>query len=180
MTLELSQFRSPIGTLVLAVRDGSLAALEFAECWPQRRARLARRFDDLRFRHMADAGRVRSRLAAYFAGDLGALDAIAVDAGGTPFQRGVWAALRRIPPGETISYQTLARRIGAPAAVRAVGSANGANPVGSVVPCHRVIGADGRLSGYAGGVERKRWLLAHERAEAVAQRWPAWPRSPRS
>ena len=170
MTLEIAEFRSPIGTLVLAVRDGRLAALEFAERWQDRRACLSQRLGGAELRRAADPAGVPSRLAAYFGGDLGALDAIAVDPGGTPFQRRVWAALRRIPPGETISYQALAHRIGASAAVRAVGAANGANPVGIVVPCHRVIGADGRLTGYAGGIERKRWLLAHERAGALEQR----------
>jgi len=170
MTLEVTEFRSPIGLIVLAVRDGALVALEFAERWPERRGRLVRRFEEVELRRDADPAGVPSRLAAYFGGDLGALDAIAVDPGGTPFQRRVWAALRRIPPGETISYQALARRIGASAAVRAVGAANGANPVGIVVPCHRVIGADGRLTGYAGGIERKRWLLGHERAGALEQR----------
>ena len=170
MTLEVAEFHSPIGTIMLAVRDGALAALVFAEGWPDRRARLVKRFGDVDLRRAADPAGVSGRLAAYFAGDLGALDAIAVDPGGTPFQRRVWAALRRIPPGETISYQALAHRIGASAAVRAVGAANGANPVGIVVPCHRVIGADGRLTGYAGGIERKRWLLAHERAGALEQR----------
>ena len=110
------------------------------------------------------------RLAAYYAVDLGALDAIAVDSGGTPLQGRVWGALRTIPPGETVSYQTLARRIGAPTAVRAVGAANRTNPIGIVVPCHRVIGADGSLTGYGGGIERKRWLLTHERAGTLEQR----------
>ena len=170
MTLEIAEFHSPIGTIVLAVRDGALAALVFAEGWPDRRARLVKRFGDVDLRGAADPAGVSGRLAAYFAGDLGALDAIAVDSGGTPFQRRVWAALRTIPPGETVSYQTLARRIGAPTAVRAVGAANGDNPVGIVVPCHRVIGADGSLTGYAGGIERKRWLLTHERASTLEQR----------
>ena len=170
MTLDVSEFRSPIGTLVLAVRDGVLCALVFAEGWAHHRARLTRRFGAVAFRRAQDRAGVSGRLAAYFAGDLHALDGLAVDAGGAPFQRRVWAALRRIPPGETVSYQTLARRIGSPAAVRAVGAANGANPVGIVVPCHRVIGADGRLTGYAGGLARKRWLLAHERADAAEQR----------
>ena len=170
MTLEVAEFHSPIGTIMLAVRDGALAALVFAEGWPDRRARLVKRFGDVDLRRAADPAGVSGRLAAYFAGDLGALDPIAVDAGGTPFQSRVWAALRTIPPGETVSYQTLARRIGAPTAVRAVGAANGDNPVGIVVPCHRVIGADGRLTGYAGGLARKRWLLAHERAGAAEQR----------
>jgi methylated-DNA-[protein]-cysteine S-methyltransferase len=111
-----------------------------------------------------------NRLAAYFAGDLRAFDGVALDAGGTPFQQRVWAALREIPAGDTISYLTLARRIGDPTAARAVGAANGANPIAIVVPCHRVIASDGRLSGYAGGVHRKRWLLDHERAGTGAQK----------
>jgi len=170
MTLEVAEFHSPIGTIMLAVRDGALAALVFAEGWPDGRVRLVKRFGDVDLRRAADPARVSGRLAAYFAGDLGALDAIAVDAGGTPFQRRVWAALRTIPPGETVSYQTLARRIGAPTAVRAVGAANRTNPIGIVVPCHRVIGADGSLTGYGGGIERKRWLLTHERASTLEQR----------
>lgn len=103
-------------------------------------------------------------LKAYFAGDLAAIEDLAVETTGTPFQRAVWRALRDIPCGHTISYRELARRIGRPAAVRAVGLANGANPVGIVVPCHRVIGSAGSLTGYGGGLERKRWLLAHEGA----------------
>lgn len=166
MTLEIAEVHSPIGMIVLAVREGALVSLEFAD----RPVRLAKRFGDVALRRAADPAGVVGRLAAYFAGDLGALDGVVVDAHGTPFQRRVWAALRRIPPGETVSYQTLARRIGAPAAVRAVGAANGANPIAIVVPCHRVIGADGRLAGYAGGVDRKRWLLTHERASTLEQR----------
>lgn len=108
--------------------------------------------------------RVRRALELYFAGELKALDAIEVRTGGTAFQRSVWTALRSIPVGETRSYGQLASAIGSPSAVRAVGLANGANPVGLIVPCHRVIGANGALTGYAGGLERKRWLLAHERA----------------
>src|SRR5205823_9787243 len=114
MTLEIAEFRSPIGTLVLAVRDGRLAALEFAERWQDRRACLSQRFGDAELRRAADPAGVASRLAAYFGGDLAVLDRVAVDAGGTAFQRRVWAALRSIPPGETVSYQTLAQRIGAP------------------------------------------------------------------
>jgi methylated-DNA-[protein]-cysteine S-methyltransferase len=101
-------------------------------------------------------------LAAYFAGSVNAIDGLPTATGGTEFQRMVWRALRQIPCGETISYATLARRIGRPAAVRAVGLANGANPISIVVPCHRVIGSDGSLTGYGDGLERKRWLLAHE------------------
>jgi methylated-DNA-[protein]-cysteine S-methyltransferase len=102
-------------------------------------------------------------VSSYFDGDLKAIDNLPVQTAGTPFQSEVWRALRGIPCGSTVSYAELARRIGRPAAVRAVGLANGSNPVGIVVPCHRVIGADGSLTGYGGGIERKRWLLSHER-----------------
>lgn len=104
-------------------------------------------------------------LDAYFAGDLSAVDRLAVETGGTPFQRVVWAELRNIRSGRTVGYGTLAARLGRPKAVRAVGLANGANPVSIIVPCHRVIGVDGSLAGYAGGLERKRWLLEHEGAD---------------
>ena len=101
-----------------------------------------------------------------FTGELHALDALPVATGGSAFQRRVWRALRDIPPGTTISYAELALRVERPSAFRAVGLANGANPIGIVVPCHRVIGSDGSLTGYGGGLERKRWLLAHEGASA--------------
>ncbi|HEY8535679.1 MAG TPA: methylated-DNA--[protein]-cysteine S-methyltransferase [Vicinamibacterales bacterium] len=103
-------------------------------------------------------------LEAYFDGDLDALQALPVATGGTTFQRLVWTALRAIPPGATIPYAELARRIGKASAVRAVGLAVGANPVGLVIPCHRVVGRSGALTGYAGGLDRKAWLLDHERA----------------
>jgi methylated-DNA-[protein]-cysteine S-methyltransferase len=99
---------------------------------------------------------------SYFAGELTAIDTLPVQTAGTPFQREVWYALRRIPCGTTVSYGKLAEQIGRPSAVRAVGLANGSNPIGVVVPCHRVIGANGSLTGYGGGMERKRWLLQHE------------------
>ena len=107
---------------------------------------------------------VTQRLTDYFDGDLHAIDALQVELSGTVFQRQVWAALRGIACGQTISYGELARRIGNPKAVRAVGLANGSNPVSIVVPCHRVIGANGTLTGYGGGLGRKRWLLSHEHA----------------
>jgi methylated-DNA-[protein]-cysteine S-methyltransferase len=106
--------------------------------------------------------RGRPRAAHYFDGNLATLDGVEPALVGTEFQRRVWTALRAVPAGATISYSALARAIGAGSAVRAVGAANGANPVWLIVPCHRVIGSDGRLVGYAGGIERKRWLLAHE------------------
>ena len=110
----------------------------------------------------------RAAVEAYFAGDLTALDNLEVETAGTPFQRAVWAALRRIPTGQTLSYGQLAAQIGKPKAVRAVGLANGSNPIGVVVPCHRVIGADGSLTGYGGGLPRKLWLLQHEGARLPA------------
>ena len=109
-------------------------------------------------------------LAEYFTGDLTAIDAIPVATAGTPFQRQVWAALREIRPGTTLSYGALARHLGRPKSARAVGLANGANPIAIVVPCHRVIAADANLGGYGGGLDRKRWLLAHEGAAFRTQR----------
>ena len=108
---------------------------------------------------------VWNSVKAYFAGKVAAIDGILVETGGTAFQRSVWAALRKVPVGQTLSYGALATRIERPEAVRAVGLANGANPVGIVVPCHRIIGADGSLTGYGGGLQRKRWLLNHEGAQ---------------
>ena len=132
------------------------------------------RMEDLLERHYGKTGyRLEPRaqpstakraLEAYFSGDARAIDAIATRTAGTDFQRSVWAALRDIPCGTTTSYGALAAAIGRPKAVRAVGLANGANPIPVVVPCHRVIGASGSLTGYGGGLERKRWLLDHEHA----------------
>jgi O-6-methylguanine DNA methyltransferase len=107
---------------------------------------------------------VRRAFEAYFAGDLQALETLPWATGGTAFQRAVWAALRTIPAGGTVSYAGLAARIGRPAAMRAVGLANGRNPISVMLPCHRVIGAAGDLTGYGGGLARKRWLLRHEGA----------------
>ncbi len=101
-------------------------------------------------------------IAAYFNGNVHVIDALPVVYSGTPFQNKIWHALRAIPAGETLSYGALARQIGEPKAVRAVGLANGSNPIALVVPCHRVIGSDGSLTGYGGGLPRKKWLLAHE------------------
>ena len=103
-----------------------------------------------------------SVLSRYFAGDLTSLDQVDVELHGTPFQERVWTALRTVAAGMTTSYAELAGRVGAPSAVRAVGAANGANPVAIVLPCHRIIGSNGSLTGYGGGLERKRWLLNHE------------------
>lgn len=109
---------------------------------------------------------LRAAFAAYFAGEVDRLDKLPVVFTGTPFQNKVWQALRTISAGETLSYGALAKRLGDPKATRAVGLANGANPIALAVPCHRVIGSDGSLTGYGGGLDRKKWLLAHEARHA--------------
>lgn len=135
------------------------------------RLRIFAQRPDAEFVRATNPGGLSSALAAYFAGDLAAIEKVAIaESTGTPFQRAVWRALRAIPCGESRSYGDIARAIGRPSAVRAVGMANGSNPICIVVPCHRVIGSNGKLVGYGGGVERKRWLLAHERCAAVVDR----------
>lgn len=164
MALQMTELTSPLGDLTVAVRAGRVCSLAFSARWPLVERALQRRFGAIERVAAPRAGGLCDRLAAYFAGELRALDGIDIDPGGTPFQQAVWSALRRVPPGRTTTYGELARAIGAPKAVRAVGAANGANPIWLVIPCHRAIGANGSLTGYAGGLERKRWLLAHEGA----------------
>ena len=150
-----ARIESPVGLLTLCGSDGTLSGLYMDphQNGPEA-ARLGRR-DDAAFKA------VREQLAAYFAGELRTFD-LPLAAIGTAFQKKVWTALCDISYGETISYGELARRIGQPTASRAVGLANGQNPISIIVPCHRVIGSTGALTGYGGGIERKRWLLAHE------------------
>lgn len=159
--VRFDEISSPVGPLTIAERGGRLCLLHFGplddhvltsfERWYPREPRERR-----------PIAPIVATLRRYFDGDIRAIDAIGVELNGTTFQKDVWTALRRIPAGTTISYSTLAKRIGHSSAVRAVGTANGANPVAIVVPCHRVIGADGSLTGYGGGLDRKRWLLSHE------------------
>lgn len=166
--LFLDRIDTPIGELLLVVDDaGKLRALDWAD-YEQRMLRLLRlHYGRAGFKlepaHRTQGMREREAIGRYFAGDIGAIDEIPVETAGTPFQRSVWKALRNIPKGSAISYGKLAEQIARPKAVRAVGLANGANPIGIVVPCHRVIGSNGSLTGYGGGLERKRWLLEHER-----------------
>jgi len=162
MKLVYDEIETPVGAILLAAGESGVYALEFDFDPEQALRRLERRFDRVELRRQANPSGYSDRLRAYFAGDLQALDEIAVDTGGTEFQHRVWTELRNIPVGETCSYADLARAVGRPSATRAVGAANGRNPVSVIVPCHRVIGADGSLTGYGGGLERKRWLLAHE------------------
>lgn len=167
-TLPLFQGRlaSPIGTMLI-VLDGEerLRALDF-EDHERRMLQLLQ----LQYRagpfllNERDAPKSFSdALEAYFSGDVAGIDALPVETGGTAFQREYWRALRHVPAGATTTYGTLAKTLGRPNAARAVGAANGQNPVSIVVPCHRVIGSDGSLIRYGGGIERKRWLLEHER-----------------
>lgn len=168
--LVMNQLETPIGELLIVEdHEGNLRAVD----WTDHESRMRR----LLRLHYGDGGftleparkpsNVTKAISRYFAGDLTAIDNLPVQTGGTPFQRDVWRALREIACGRTLSYAQLAERIGRPTAVRAVGLANGSNPIGIVVPCHRVIGANGSLTGYGGGIERKRWLLAHESERSV-------------
>ncbi len=168
--LETATVPSPIGAVRVFVREGALVALAVSEDDDWAEDAIRRRFGPVSLVKAPDPAGAVTGLRRYFAGDLRAIDALAVDPGGTPFQRRVWAALREIPVGTTIAYSKLALRLGDPLAVRAVAAANGRNPVGIVIPCHRVIGADGSLVGYGGGLPRKRWLLAHEGALPLGRR----------
>jgi methylated-DNA-[protein]-cysteine S-methyltransferase len=168
LTFALSRLPTPIGTALVATdAEGKLRVFEWADYEARMQSLLDRFYGKGRARLAEDqpaAKPVMQALARYFAGEIAAIDAIPAESAGTDFQRAVWKALRKIPAGETWSYSRLARRVGRPDAVRAVGTANGANPISVVVPCHRVIGADGSLTGYGGGMERKAWLLRHEGA----------------
>ena len=155
---------SPLGEMVLITDgQGRLRAADWVSHAARLHTLLARQFRTTDFVLIdGPPSAASSAMAAYFAGDLAAIDMLAVEAAGTAFQSAVWRALRDIPAGQTIAYRELASRAGNPAAIRAAGTANGANPISIVVPCHRVIGTDGMLTGYGGGMERKRWLLDHE------------------
>lgn len=153
---------TPLGRIVVVARDDVVVLLDFAESEPRWAPALARRFPGSAVVEAADPAGAVTALGAYLAGDLSALERLAVDPGGTPFQRAVWLALRTIRPGTTLAYADLARRVGSPRAFRAVGITNGRNPISIILPCHRVIGKDGTLTGYGGGLWRKAWLLRHE------------------
>ena len=146
---------SPVGPLTLVDEGGALAGLYMHE---QRHLPVRSAFGERDDRVLPE---VRAQLNAYFDGTLKDFD-VPLATAGTPFQQQVWAALREVPYGSTCTYGDLATAIGRPSAVRAVGAANGRNPVCVVVPCHRVVGAGGSLTGYAGGLERKQYLLALE------------------
>lgn len=163
-SLKVLKVKTPIGVLNAVVHGEKLCDLDFATRWTTKKDRIEKRFGQVSFENVDDFAGIGGKIEAYLRGDLDALDSIEVETGGTEFQEKVWRELRRIPVGTTISYGELARRVGNPKARRGVGAANGRNPIAIVIPCHRVIGADGTLTGYASGVDRKRWLLAHEGA----------------
>lgn len=164
-SFHLASIATPIGDmLVVADEQNRLRALGWADLKARLDRTLAVLYGELQLRSQPVARSIADALQAYIEGKLDAIDQIPVETGGTVFQRSVWEGLRRIPVGTTMSYGDFAARIGRPKAVRAVGHANGSNPICIVVPCHRLIGADGSLTGYGGGLPRKRWLLDHEAA----------------
>lgn len=160
--LWIDTIESPIGQISIVVDDDRLCAVDFAD-YPARMMKLlARRYRSVELVPQSNPLGLAARLQAYLAGDLTSLDRIPVRMGGTAFQQQVWLKLTEIPVGEVWTYGQLAKSLGQPTASRAVGMANSLNPIAIVVPCHRVIGAQGKLTGYAGGLDRKRWLLQHE------------------
>lgn len=165
LELYVDHLETPIGEVVIVSDTGGhLRVVHFTDREERWRSYLTRQYGpDVRLLPASDAHGFTSAFAAYFAGDCCAIDQLPVETSGTGFQKTVWHTLRSIPAGHTWSYGQLAQYIGQPKAVRAVGAANGANPVGIVLPCHRVIGANGSLTGYGGGLSRKQWLLEHER-----------------
>jgi O-6-methylguanine DNA methyltransferase len=167
LQLRLEQRSSPVGTMLIVTDDeGRLRALDFEDYETRMRELLRLHYGQVTLIHGCAPPMVVAPIEAYFAGQLESLAKIPTHTGGTPFQRSVWRALMDVPVGRTESYGAMAKRLGKPGASRAVGLANGSNPIAIVVPCHRVIGASGALTGYGGGLWRKQWLLAHERSLA--------------
>ena len=161
------RLRTPIGEAqIVCDGEGKLRVFGWHNREHRWKPKMQAQYGDVDFIERSNPFGITAMIASYMDGKVEALDRIPVAFTGTPFQNAVWRALRTIPAGETLSYRELAHRIGEPKAVRAVGLANGANPVAVVVPCHRVIGSDGSLTGYGGGLDRKRWLLAHEARHA--------------
>jgi methylated-DNA-[protein]-cysteine S-methyltransferase len=162
-TFSLDRLDTPIGTALLVTDDeGVLRALDWEDYAPRMRELLRLHHGVVVLKDARAPAAMRTTLTAYFNGDLDRLTEVAWRVAGTPFQQKVWVALAKIPAGQTMSYGALAAKLNMPNAMRAVGHANGANPISVVVPCHRLIGADGSLVKYGGGLDRKRWLLRHE------------------
>jgi methylated-DNA-[protein]-cysteine S-methyltransferase len=168
--LTLERMATPIGeALIVTDQEGVLRAFNWGDYEERMLAWLGRHYPRTPMREGRSAAAVHAAFQRYFAGERQALEGLAWRASGTAFQLQVWETLCTIPAGETLSYAGLAARIGRPSAVRAVGLANGANPISLVVPCHRVIGTNGSLTGYGGGLPRKKWLLGHEGASFKEQ-----------
>lgn len=167
MELFIDRIDSAIGTILLVSDGESLCALDYAGYEERMLTLLHRRYREFRLRDARDPQGFSGRMRAYLAGDLGCLNCIPVNPGGTAFQQEAWSALRTIPPGTVLSYGEMAARLGKPASYRVVGMTNALNPIAIVIPCHRLVGANGALTGYAGGLERKRWLLQHEGVDLV-------------
>jgi methylated-DNA-[protein]-cysteine S-methyltransferase len=169
LKLFLDRIETPIGEMLLTTdADGKVRSLDWNDYEPRMSTLLDRYYGKGRYtlEPAQNTQALRDIMKRYFAGDVTAIDEIPTEATGTAFQKSVWTELRNIPVGTSISYGTLAKRIQRPKAVRAVGLANGSNPIGLIVPCRRVIGANGSLTGYGGGLPRKKWLLEHERMHA--------------
>ena len=163
--LRLDRLATPIGEALVVTDDaGMLRAFDWADRQSDMSRLLRLHYGSVVPEPGAAPGSLKRLLREYFEGNVGCLAAVQWRTAGTHFQRAVWQALTTIPPGETRSYGGLAAKLGCPRSVRAVGLANGSNPISVVVPCHRVIGTNGSLTGYGGGLERKRWLLNHEGA----------------
>jgi len=162
-TFGLDRLETPIGVALLVTdAEGVLRALDWEDFAPRMKDLLRLHHGAVTLNEAPAPKAMRAALTAYFKGDLASLAAIEWRVAGTPFQQKVWSALPKIPAGTTLSYGALAAQLGMPNAMRAVGHANGSNPISVVVPCHRLIGANGSLVKYGGGLERKRWLLRHE------------------
>jgi methylated-DNA-[protein]-cysteine S-methyltransferase len=169
MNLGITRMKTAIGPITLVAGPDGLCALDFDTSREEIQARLEKRNrSEVSFDRFFPLDRYVQALSSYFGGDLHAIDSLPVDIGGTDFQRRVWLRLRRIPAGRTLGYGQLADDLGVPGGARAVGLANGSNPVAIVVPCHRVVAANGGLGGYGGGLDRKKWLLSHEGARISA------------
>jgi methylated-DNA-[protein]-cysteine S-methyltransferase len=162
MRFSYHRIDSPVGTILAVTSDAGLHALDFHDHIGRMERLLREHYGTVELQETPDAWELRARLDRYFAHDFAAFDGLPQRTNGTPFQQAVWSRLLAIPPGTTTTYGAIARELADVSASRAVGLANGSNPIAIVVPCHRVIGANGKLTGYGGGLHRKEWLLRHE------------------
>lgn len=169
MILGTIELRTPLGGMRAAYTEAGICCLAFTDTWARHETELGRRFGKVTLAPASDQWSLEARLASYYDGHRGGLRDIPIEPGGTEFRRRVWELVRAIPSGQTATYGHLAESLGQPGAARAVGAANGANPLALLIPCHRVVAAGGRLGGYSGGLARKRWLLEHEGTHGTRQ-----------